>query len=208
MARVVDPTTGEVLDPKTSEELYYLSNIRKRVDVWTPENIRAEYSRLRRIVNSRLKTIEKDPIGRSSLTYKMNIGKYKPVDELKLGEMKILLSQAARMVAAKRGTLAGIKAARTKAIKSFHQHGYKFINQKNLDLFGEFMEAVRASSLWSYGSIVAADMYETAIKNNIPPDEVKAEFDKFLEQRPKKKSAEERGADVEKAFERLLLDDS
>ena len=43
--RVVDPVTGELLDPRTTPEYYSMEALRN-ADVWTPKAIRKEYSRL------------------------------------------------------------------------------------------------------------------------------------------------------------------
>ena len=59
--RVVDETTGEVLDPVTSPDFYTLDAIR-HADVWTPETIKQEYTRLRKIAQERLKTMAKSEI--------------------------------------------------------------------------------------------------------------------------------------------------
>ena len=66
--RIADPATGELVDPKDTPDLYTLDAIR-HADVWTPENIKHEYQRLRAIAQKRLKRIEADEIGRASKTY-------------------------------------------------------------------------------------------------------------------------------------------
>ena len=158
-ARIVDETTGEVLDPKTSPDYYTLDAIRHS-DIWTPENIRNEYKRLRKLALERLQHMENDEIGRASKTYRMNIGKYKPVNEYTQGELKIALHDVARMISAKTGTLAGIKRQRKEAIKTFQEHGYNFINESNYNEFAEFMRQWKSSMFASAGSPIAVDFYE------------------------------------------------
>lgn len=63
--RLVNPDTGEILDPKETPEYYTLDAIR-HADVWTDENITAEYKRLRKIAQERLREISKSDIGRAS----------------------------------------------------------------------------------------------------------------------------------------------
>lgn len=159
--RIVNPDTGEIIDPKTTPEYYTLDAIR-HAEVWTPENIRAEYTRLRKIAEQRLRVIGADEIGAQSYTYRRNKGRFKPASQMSAGQMKIMLSEVARMIAAKTGTLSGIKAQRRKAIKTLREHGYEFINEKNYNEFGEFMREWKASQYRGYGSTVAIDFWETA----------------------------------------------
>nr|DAQ06306.1 MAG TPA: hypothetical protein [Caudoviricetes sp.] len=162
--RIADPETGEVIDPKETPEFYTLDAIR-HADVWTPENIKHEYQRLRVIAQKRLKRIEESEIGRASKTYYYNKDRYKPSSELKLYEMKLLLADLAKMMTARTGTLRGIKRARDKAIKTFHKHGYTFVNESNYIDLGEFFRQWKDGMMRGYGSTVALDFYE-AIRNS------------------------------------------
>lgn len=168
--RIVDETTGEVLDPKTSPDYYTLDAIRHS-DIWTPENIRTEYNRLRKLALQRLKHMENDEIGRASKTFKMNIGKYKPANAYTPGELKIALHDVARMIGAKTGTLAGIKRQRKESIKTFQEHGYDFINESNYNEFGEFMRQWKSSMFVSAGSPIAVDFYEAYTESRKPKAE-------------------------------------
>lgn len=157
--RLVNPDTGEILDPKETPEYYTLDAIRNS-DVWTDENITAEYKRLRKIAQERLRAISKSDIGRASKTWYYNQNRFKPVSELKPYERKILLAEVAKMIQAKTGTLAGIKRQRTRAIKAFHEHGYTFIDESNFNYVGEFFREWKDSQFRGYGSTVALDFYE------------------------------------------------
>ena len=161
--RVVDETTGEVLDPVTSPDFYTLDAIR-HADIWTPENIKKEYTRLRKIAEKRLNTMAKSEIGRASRTYRTNKDRFKPVSEMTLGQTKIMLHEVSRMISAKTGTLSGIKAARAKSIQTFREHGYEFITEENYNEFGEFMRAWKDSQYRGYGSPIAVDFFESAVR--------------------------------------------
>ena len=162
--RIADPATGEMVDPKDTPDLYTLDAIR-HADVWTPENIKHEYQRLRASAQKRLKRIEAEEIGRASKTYYYNKDRYKPSSELKPYEMKLLLADLAKMMTARTGTLRGIKRARAEAIKTFHKHDYTFVNESNFVDVGEFFFLFRAGMMHGYGSTVALDFYE-AIRNS------------------------------------------
>lgn len=156
--RIVNPETGEVLDPKTNPEFYTLDAIRHS-EVWTPENIRIEYQRLYKIVSQRMRVIGASEIGRQSKTYFYNKDKFKPVSQLKPYEQKVLLAEAAQMIQAKTGTLGGIKRYREKAIKKLHKHGFTWINESNFTDFGKFMAWWKDSRFRGYGSPVAVEFY-------------------------------------------------
>lgn len=157
--RLVNPDTGEILDPKETPEYYTLDAIR-HADVWTDENITAEYRRLRKIAQERLRAISKSDIGRASKTWHYNNNRFKPSSELRPYERKILLAEVAKMMRAETGTLAGIKRQRKKAIQTFHEHGYTFIDESNFIVVGEFFREWKDSEFRGYGSTVALDFYE------------------------------------------------
>lgn len=157
--RLVNPDTGEILDPNATPDYYTLDAIR-HADVWTPENIKSEYTRLRKIAQERLREMSKSPIGRESYTFKRNQGRFRPASELTTGQMKVMLSEVARMITARRGTLAGIKKARRQAIKTLHEHGYTFVDESNFSDVGEFFRQWKDSEFRGYGSTVALDVYE------------------------------------------------
>lgn len=160
--RLVNPETGEILDPHATPDYYTLDAIR-HADIWTPENIKSEYIRLRKIAQERLREMSKSPIGRESYTFKRNQGRFRPASELTTGQIKVQLSEVARMITARRGTLAGIKRARKQAIATFHEHGYDFVTEENYSEFGEFMRAWKDSRFRGYGSMVAVDFFENAL---------------------------------------------
>lgn len=157
--RLVNPDTGEILGPKETPEYYTLDAIR-HADVWTDENIKAEYTRLRKIAQNRLREISWSDIGRASKTWYYNQNRFKPSSELKPYERKILLAEVAKMIQARTGTLAGIKRQRNLAIKKFHEHGYTFVNEENFIDIGEFFREWKDSQFRGYGSTVALDFYE------------------------------------------------
>lgn len=162
--RLVNPDTGEILDPKETPEYYTLDAIR-HADIWTDENIKAEYKRLRKIAVDRLREISKSELGRASKTWYYNQNRFKPSSELRPYERKVLLAEVAKMMQAKTGTLAGIKRYRNKAIKTLHEHGYEFVNEENFLDVGEFFREWKDSEYRGYGSTVALDFYEK-IKNS------------------------------------------
>lgn len=177
--RLVNPDTGEILDPKETPEYYTLDAIR-HADVWTDENINTEYARLRKIAQERLRVISKSDIGRASKTWYYNQNRFKPTSKLRPYERKILLAEVAKMLRAETGTLAGIKRQRKKAIQTFHEHGYTFIDESNFIDVGEFFREWKDSEFRGYGSTVALDFYEK-IKDSEAFDRASQRVDKSVQ---------------------------
>ena len=124
------------------------------------------------------------------------------------------LPTLAKFIAAKTGSVMGIRAQRRKAVETFREHGYKFINQNNLRAFGDFMESFRSKrgKTRTYGSFDAVELWEFTQENNIDPERVKKQFAQWLGQqraldkyvRKQHKAGEEVSADdIIKEFNRL-----
>lgn len=215
--RLVNPDTGEILDPKETPEYYTLDAIR-HADVWTDENIKAEYTRLRKIAQDRLREISKSDIGRASKTWFYNQRRFKPSSELRPYERKILLAEVAKMMQAETGTLAGIKRQRKKAIQTFHEHGYTFVDESNFIDVGEFFREFKDSEFRGYGSTVALDLYEKikdseaferASQRVDKSAEIFKDFEKWMIQKNepherKENDIEKSSADLFKALDEFL----
>lgn len=198
-------------DPRVNLEYYTREAIRS-ADVWTDSAVRAEYSRLRDIAQKRLKRLAvNEP---QSYAYRANVGQYAPARGMSTEEIRTQLPTLAKFIAAKTGSVMGIRAQRRKAVETFHEHGYKFINQNNLRAFGDFMESFRSKrgKTRTYGSFDAVELWEFTQENNIDPERVKKQFAQWLGQqraldkyvRKQHKAGEEVSADdIIKEFNRL-----
>lgn len=198
-------------DPRVNLE-YYTREAIRNADVWTDSAVRAEYSRLRDIAQKRLKRLAvNEP---QSYAYRANVGQYAPARGMSTEEIRTQIPTLAKFIAAKTGSVMGIRAQRRKAVETFHEHGYKFINQSNLRAFGDFMESFRSKrgKTRTYGSFDAVELWEFTQENNIDPERVKKQFAQWLGQqraldkyvRKQHKAEEEVSADdIIKEFNRL-----
>lgn len=198
-------------DPRVNLE-YYTREVVRNADVWTDSAVRAEYSRLRDIAQKRLKRLAKSEP--TSYAYRANVGQYAPARGQTTEEIRAQLPTLAKFIAAKTGSVSGIRAQRRKAVDTFREHGYKFINQNNLAAFGEFMESFRSKrgKTRAYGSFDAVELWEFTQENNIDPERVKKQFAQWLGQqreleryvRKQHRAGEEVAADyIIKEFNRL-----
>ena len=168
------------LDPRNELEWYTRDAI-KNADVWTPQLIRKEYSRLRDIAQKRLKRLaEAEP---ESYAYRHNVGKYAPARGQTTEELAEKLPELARFIAAKTGTVKGIRTQRAKAVATLQEHGYEFVTPANIKEFGEFMEASREkkNAKLVYSEIIAT--YRFMKDQNIPWEKVKNEFAQWVRAR-------------------------
>ena len=105
--------------------------------------------------------------------------------ELGTAGAKEKLPMLARFIAAKTGTVVGIRQQRRAALETLQEHGYDFINAGNIKQFGEFMEAYRADkALLVVGSPDAAELFGAAIERRMNIEEIKAQFGMWLSALP------------------------
>lgn len=175
------------------------------------KEMRTEYARLREVARKRLSRMEDTPAERSQ-AYRMNRMRFeKPQSQIEsVGELGRRLSDLARFINAKSSTVTGQREIRNKSIQTLREHGYEFINEKNIYEFGEFMEWYRQSE---YAQIIssdpAADLFGINVRLGMPIEDVKKNFMFFMENRdeldetakirnPQKRTAEEYMKRVEK----------
>lgn len=169
------------LDPRNNLQ-YYTRAALQNSEWWDDKAIRAEYSRLRDIAQKRLKRLaELEP---ESYAYKYNRGKYAPARGQSTAELRAQLPELAKFIAAKTGSVTGIRAQRRKAVATLQSRGYTGITEKNIKAFGEFMDEWRASKeSHSIGSPTAASFFEWSQEHEIPWERIKEDFARWLKRR-------------------------
>lgn len=166
------------LDPRNNLQLYS-RDVVKNADIWTPKAIREEYSRLRSIARKRLERLER--LEPDSYAYRHNVGVYKPLKELTQTEVIKLLPELAQFIAAKTGTVTGIREARLKAVEKLREHGYEQINESNYKTFASWMEKWRSEKLThSIGSIEVVEAFEFTVLHDIRNDDIDKDFQAYL----------------------------
>ena len=175
--------TRDQMDPRNNLQYYTKAAVRN-ADVWTDKMVRQEYRRLRDIAQKRLKRLEVSEPG--SMAYKANKGRYGPTKSMSTEQLRQLLPDLAKFIAAKTGSVSGIREQRSKALKTLHEHGYTGITKANLQAFGEFMDELRSSKAGrSIGSPTAVETFEFTQEHNIPWEKVKEDFADWLRDRKK-----------------------
>lgn len=161
---------------------YTPSNLKALLENKKESQVRKEYSRLRDIAQKRLKRLEEAGFSETEV-YKKNISHYPTLKEIKTkSELAQRLSDLSRFIKSSQTTVQGIKERRQKVLESLSEHGYGFVNESNLNEFGDFMESYRANMLdMEYDSGDAAELYSVSIKHKIDPEDLKKDFEYYLD---------------------------
>lgn len=177
---------------------------------------RAEYSRLRSAAVKRLQRLSGTEGERYS-AYRMYGKEGFPSlpKNASASEVGRALSDVYHFLQMKTSSIGSIRTSQREAIKTLQNRGYDFINKGNIREFGEFMEAARQQKVISNnrgGSPVIVELYETAKRLQIPPEQVKRRFAYWLSKRkdleaiPTPKPGEKNTTDSIQA--RLLIRDN
>ena len=152
----------------------------------TLKEMRSEYSRLRKIANSRLAALGRSRFS-GTQAYILNVGKYVTLANIETErDLMYKLHDLAKFVTAKSGSVSGQYEIRRNALKSLRDRGIYFVNEKNFELFGQYMEESRVRGIAKiYGSERIAELFRTAVKKGINPQELFKEFSYWMKNREK-----------------------
>lgn len=174
--------------PTYDYEFYFPSNIVAEIKTGHEITIRKEYTRLRDIAQKRLKRLAAAGYA-DTQTYKQNAAHYPKLKDIKsIFDLAQRISDLANFVKSPGSTVSGLKSRRRKTLEKLHEHEYSFVDESNLDAYGEFMEEYRNQKLdQEYDSGDAYDTFKVMEKHGIDPKEIKDDFEFWLEN---KKTAE------------------
>lgn len=142
---------------------------------------RAEYARLRKIANRRLEALARH-YPKSEIARRYRKG-FKPIERFeKSTRIFKKLYEVARYLNTSTGSVSGQRAARKKQLETLYEHGYTFVNKKNLDEFNEFWREIRThgGEIGSKSEEIT-EMFGQAKANKIDPQIVAKSFEKYLE---------------------------
>lgn len=189
-------------------ENYYVDALKS--GTLTEKEMRSEYSRLRKIANKRLSALGRSKFSNTQ-AYLLNVGKYVTLDKIKSErDLMYRLQDLAKFVTAKSGSVTGQYEIRRNAIESLRERGLHFVNEKNFELFGQFMEEARIRGYARiYGSERVSELFGTASKKGMNPEELFKDFGFWmqnkqnLEETPKIKNENKRNSsEYKKAINR------
>ena len=148
---------------------------------------RAEYSRLRSAAVKRLQRLSGTEGERYSAFRMYGKEGFSPLPKnASASEVGRALADVYHFLEMKTSSIGSIRSSQRNAIKTLNERGYGFINKGNIREFGEFMEAARQQKVASDnrgGSPVIVELYETAKRLQIPPEQVQRNFALWLSKR-------------------------
>lgn len=148
---------------------------------------RAEYSRLRSAAVKRLQRLSGTEGERYSAFRMYGKEGFPSLPKnASASEVGRALADVYHFLEMKTSSISSIRAAQRNAIKTLNERGYGFINKGNIREFGEFMESARQQKVASDnrgGSPVIVELYETAKRLQIPPEQVQRRFSYWLSKR-------------------------
>ena len=143
--------------------------------------LRKEYTRLRKIANKRLARLQASEYKDSNLA-KEYAGGFALLADVK--DLPRELTQLARFVASERSSVTGLKRIDKQTVETLQEHGYEFVNAKNVRQFGAFMEEMRQAGLSKlYSSELMAEWWsgkDASKRDNVK--ELKREFEEYVNQ--------------------------
>lgn len=153
---------------------------------------RAEYSRLRSAAVKRLQRLSGTEGERYSAFRMYGKEGFPSLPKnASASEVGRALADVYHFLEMKTSSIGAIRASQREALKTLQSRGYDFINKGNIREFGEFMESARQQKVVSSnrgGSPVIVELYETAKRLSIPPEQIQRNFSEWLR---KKKQLEE-----------------
>lgn len=151
------------------------------------QEARAEYSRLRSAAVKRLQRLSGTE-GERYTAFRMYGKEGFPSlpKDATASEVGRALADVYHFLNMKTSSIGAIRASQREAVRTLQERGYDFINKSNIREFGEFMEAARQQKVASDnrgGSPVIVELYETAKRLQIPPEQIQRRFSLWLSKR-------------------------
>lgn len=146
--------------------------------------VQAEYSRLRDIIQKRLKRMEKaGPRFQKTEWYQENRANFPKVKFLMSdNELIHKTAEMYQALSSSRSSITGIKKFEDSTIERLHKHGYNFVNRDNLHEFGQYMEFMRRRNQGrAFDSDQTAKTYNTAANKNVSAASLKRSFNYWKE---------------------------
>ena len=152
-----------------------------RLEQMDERALRKEYTRLRKIANKRLARLQASEYKESDLAREYAGGFALLAD---VEDLPRELTQLARFVASERSSITGLKRIDKQTVETLQEHGYTFVNTKNVRQFGAFIEEMRQAGLSKlYSSeFIATWWSEQDASKRDNSDKLKREFEKYVNQ--------------------------
>ena len=150
--------------------------------MFTEKEARAEYSRLARLANARIATMQRRGYGNAAVL-KDYPATFAPAGGANEKQIRKRLQEVAHFMSLKTTSYTGARAARKKTVETLRANGYDFITMDNVEAFGRFMGAANDhyGNRHAYDSEQIADIFDYLDEiNEIPdPEDAAALFEEY-----------------------------
>lgn len=149
--------------------------------VITEKEARAEYRRMRKVIQSRAKSFER--AGLTDNEQFREAASMPKLSEIKnRRELGKAMMDARMFLERKRSTVRGFKEVRRESVSQLNELGYDFITEKNIDAFGRFMDWFRKTHEGElYDSQQVVSVFNASVKYEKSIDAIKRKFDYYYE---------------------------
>lgn len=143
---------------------------------FTPREARAEYARLRAVAEKRIQRLQ-------GAGYKIQgPTSFKPLSRsASQAEIYKSLADVAKFISMKSSTVTGRRQQVKKFVEKMHELGYDFINENNVDEFGEFMKEAKLHDEYrGYDSEEVVELFHLAKEKHVKPQDLAKDLDTWI----------------------------
>lgn len=165
---------------------------------------RAEYSRLRKIAEKRLKRLGQSEF-KTGDVYRKYKDAFKPLPKKASAErVRKMLSDVARFTERKQASISGLRESRKKQLETLQERGYDWINKDNISTFNDYMARImKFTAAKNYDSEEIVDLVHDAMDADLDPDDVAEDFEDYLNGVKEIPEMPEEDEDEEEALEEI-----
>ena len=178
---------------KLRTRITYTSEV---VDQMSSADVRKAYSKLRHIATERYEKLKRYGYTDRQAYIRATIqnAEFPTMKGLPDGVIRQLLLDTSRWLRDPMSKVGEVRRRDISLVKTFHEMGYKFINRDNINQVLQIMnDLVEANQDKVKGSPKYLEAIEQSFRLNISPEYLKANIDKFIENREKIRKLEPTG---------------
>lgn len=165
---------------------------------------RAEYSRLRKIAEKRLKRLGQSEF-KTGEVYRKYKDAFQPLPKNASAErVRKMLSEVARFTERKQASISGLRESQKRQIETLQDRGYGWINKDNISTFNDYMARImKFTAAKAYDSEEIVDLVHDFMDADLDPDDVAEDFEDYMNGVKEIPEMPEEDEDEEEALEEI-----
>lgn len=115
------------------------------------KELRKEYSRLRSVAQKSIQRLGKSEF-REGASYRGAVGRFPTIKSIKSQRQLVMaLTDVTQFLSAKSHSVSGLREIRAEQLNTWRtEYGYQFVNQKNFDVWIDFLELLKDTAGFQY----------------------------------------------------------